>query len=253
MRGRGPGRRAEVEGVHGLDQAGERRDREGVVRRRTAVVAEQDLAGVEVVEQRVGLQPLGGVPQRAEDLEEVVEQQISQAQPQGGAGAIEGALRLATRGGHEVAGVEIAPHNPTGRVLTRAEMSLIAELCERHDAWVITDEPYEHIRYAGDHHVMATFPNMRERTITISSLSKTFSITGWRLGYAVAPAAQTAAIRKVHDFLTVGAPAPLQDAVAAANRSTISKRRSSTGSRSAARSLRRSSILRRERSTCRLH
>ena len=104
------------------------------------------------------------------------------------------------------------PHNPTGRVFTRAEMSLIAELCERHDAWVITDEPYEHIRYAGDHHVMATFPGMRERTITISSLSKTFSITGWRLGYAVAPAAQTAAIRKVHDFLTVGAPAPLQAA-----------------------------------------
>jgi aspartate/methionine/tyrosine aminotransferase len=104
------------------------------------------------------------------------------------------------------------PHNPTGRVLTRAEMALIAELCERHDAWVITDEPYEHIRYAGDHHVMATFPKMRERTITISSLSKTFSITGWRLGYAIAPAAQTAAIRKVHDFLTVGAPAPLQAA-----------------------------------------
>jgi aspartate/methionine/tyrosine aminotransferase len=104
------------------------------------------------------------------------------------------------------------PHNPTGRVLTRKEMSLIAELCDRHDAWVITDEPYEHIRYAGDHHVMATFPKMRERTITISSLSKTFTCTGWRLGYAVAPAKQTGAIRKVHDFLTVGAPAPLQAA-----------------------------------------
>ena len=102
------------------------------------------------------------------------------------------------------------PHNPTGRVFTRDEMTLIAELCQRHDAWVITDEPYEHIRYAGDHHVMATFPGMRERTITISSLSKTFSCTGWRLGYAVAPPEQTAAIRKVHDFLTVGAPAPLQ-------------------------------------------
>jgi aspartate/methionine/tyrosine aminotransferase len=104
------------------------------------------------------------------------------------------------------------PHNPTGRVLTRAEMTLIAELCHRHDVWVITDEPYEHIRYAGDHHVMATFPGMRERTITISSLSKTFSCTGWRLGYAIAPAKQTDAIRKVHDFLTVGAPAPLQAA-----------------------------------------
>jgi aminotransferase len=102
------------------------------------------------------------------------------------------------------------PHNPTGRVFTRAEMQLIADLCDKHDAWVITDEPYEHIRYAGDHHVMATFPGMRERTITISSLSKTFSCTGWRLGYAIAPAEQTAAIRKVHDFLTVGAPAPLQ-------------------------------------------
>ena len=102
------------------------------------------------------------------------------------------------------------PHNPTGRVFTRAEMQLIADLCDRHDAWVITDEPYEHIRYAGDHHVMATLPGMRERTITISSLSKTFSCTGWRLGYAIAPPEQTAAIRKVHDFLTVGAPAPLQ-------------------------------------------
>jgi aspartate/methionine/tyrosine aminotransferase len=104
------------------------------------------------------------------------------------------------------------PHNPTGRVLTAEEMNLIAELCERHDAWVITDEIYEHIRYAGDHCVMATFPRMRERTITISGLSKTFSCTGWRLGYAIAPAEQTAAIRKVHDFLTVGAPAPLQAA-----------------------------------------
>jgi aspartate/methionine/tyrosine aminotransferase len=104
------------------------------------------------------------------------------------------------------------PHNPTGRVLTLEEMRLIAELCERYDAWVITDEIYEHIRYAGDHNVMATFPRMRERTITISGLSKTFSCTGWRLGYAIAPAEQTAAIRKVHDFLTVGAPAPLQAA-----------------------------------------
>ncbi|MDB4905857.1 MAG: aminotransferase class [Gemmatimonadetes bacterium] len=104
------------------------------------------------------------------------------------------------------------PHNPTGRVLTRAEMTLIADLCKQHDVWVITDEIYEHIRYAGEHHVMATWPGMRERTITISGLSKTFSCTGWRLGYAVAPPEQTNAIRKVHDFLTVGAPAPLQAA-----------------------------------------
>jgi aminotransferase len=102
------------------------------------------------------------------------------------------------------------PHNPTGRVLTREEMGLIAELCQRYGAWAITDEPYEHIRFNGDHVVMATLPGMRERTITISSLSKTFSCTGWRIGYAIAPAPQTSAIRKVHDFLTVGAPAPLQ-------------------------------------------
>ena len=106
------------------------------------------------------------------------------------------------------------PHNPTGRVLTRAEVSLIAELCIEYDAWAITDEIYEHIRYAGDHHVIATWPGMRERTITVSGLSKTFSCTGWRLGYAVAPPAQTVPIRKVHDFLTVGAPAPLQAAAA---------------------------------------
>jgi aspartate/methionine/tyrosine aminotransferase len=104
------------------------------------------------------------------------------------------------------------PHNPTGRVFTRAEIGAIAELCVKHDVWAFTDEIYEHIRYAGDHHAIATWPGMRERTVTISGLSKTFSCTGWRLGYAIAPAAQTAAIRKVHDFLTVGAPAPLQAA-----------------------------------------
>lgn len=104
------------------------------------------------------------------------------------------------------------PHNPTGRVFTRAEMTMIAELCIKHDVWVITDEIYEHIRYAGEHHVMAMWPEMRKRTITISGLSKTFSCTGWRLGYTVAPEEQTSAIRKVHDFLTVGAPAPLQAA-----------------------------------------
>jgi aspartate/methionine/tyrosine aminotransferase len=106
------------------------------------------------------------------------------------------------------------PHNPTGRVLTRDEMTLIAELCVEHDVWAITDEVYEHIRYAGNHHPMATWPGMRERTITVSSLSKTFSCTGWRIGYVIAPPKQTEAIRKVHDFLTVGAPAPLQTAAA---------------------------------------
>src|SRR5919206_1236947 len=104
------------------------------------------------------------------------------------------------------------PHNPTGRVFTREEVSLIAELCQKYDAIAITDEIYEHIRYAGGHHVLATWPGMRERTVTISGLSKTFSCTGWRLGYAIAPERETGAIRKVHDFLTVGAPAPLQAA-----------------------------------------
>jgi aminotransferase len=106
------------------------------------------------------------------------------------------------------------PHNPTGRVLTRVEMDAIAELCLKHDVWAITDSPYEHMVYAGHHHEIATWPGMRERTVTISSLSKTFSCTGWRIGYAIAPEAQTNAIRKVHDFLTVGAPAPLQAAAA---------------------------------------
>jgi aminotransferase len=106
------------------------------------------------------------------------------------------------------------PHNPTGRVLTREEIGVIAELCVEHDVWAITDEIYEHIRYAGGHHVLATWPGMRERTVTISGLSKTYSCTGWRLGYAIAPERESVAIRKVHDFLTVGAPAPLQAAAA---------------------------------------
>ncbi len=104
------------------------------------------------------------------------------------------------------------PHNPTGRVFTRDEISLIAELCQKHDVIAITDEIYEHIIYAGSHHVLATWPGMRERTVTISGLSKTFSCTGWRLGYAIAAVELSSPIRKVHDFLTVGAPAPLQAA-----------------------------------------
>jgi aminotransferase len=104
------------------------------------------------------------------------------------------------------------PHNPTGHVFTREEISLIAELCQKYDVIAITDEIYEHIRYAGGHHVLATWPGMRERTVTISGLSKTFSCTGWRLGYAIASPEMSSPIRKVHDFLTVGAPAPLQAA-----------------------------------------
>ncbi|MEP6687455.1 MAG: aminotransferase class I/II-fold pyridoxal phosphate-dependent enzyme [Gemmatimonadales bacterium] len=108
------------------------------------------------------------------------------------------------------------PSNPSGRVLTRAELEAIAALCIRYDALAVTDEIYEHIRFDGPHVPMATLPGMRERTVTISGASKTFSVTGWRIGWIVAPAGLTDAIRKVHDFLTVGAPAPLQEGVAAA-------------------------------------
>ena len=108
------------------------------------------------------------------------------------------------------------PSNPSGRVLSRAELGAIAELCQRHDALAVTDEIYEHIRFEGEHVPVATLPGMRERTVTISGASKTFSVTGWRIGWIIAPAALTDAIRKVHDFLTVGAPAPLQEGVAAA-------------------------------------
>jgi len=103
------------------------------------------------------------------------------------------------------------PHNPSGHVFTRAELEQIAAVCQEVDCLAITDEIYEHITYDGRPHVsLASLPGMRERTITISGLSKTYSVTGWRLAYAVAPPALTAAIRKMHDFLTVGAPHPLQ-------------------------------------------
>jgi aminotransferase len=108
------------------------------------------------------------------------------------------------------------PSNPTGRVLGRRELEGIAALCLRHGAYAVTDEIYEHIVYEGAHLPIATLPGMRERTVTISGLSKTFAITGWRIGTVVAPPPLTAAIRKVHDFLTVGAPAPLQEAAAVA-------------------------------------
>ncbi|MEZ4414442.1 MAG: aminotransferase class I/II-fold pyridoxal phosphate-dependent enzyme [Gemmatimonadota bacterium] len=106
------------------------------------------------------------------------------------------------------------PNNPTGRVFTRAELEGVAELCQRWDALAITDEIYEYILYEGEHIPMATLPGMRERTITISGLSKTFAVTGWRIGSIVSPPAISPAVRKVHDFLTVGAPAPLQEACA---------------------------------------
>src|SRR6266511_3296865 len=106
------------------------------------------------------------------------------------------------------------PNNPTGRVLSRRELEAIAELCRRHHAYAVTDEIYEHIYYEGEHIPIATLPGMAEWTITISGASKTFSVTGWRIGTIVAPPDTTDAIRKVHDFLTVGARAPLQEAVA---------------------------------------
>ncbi len=108
------------------------------------------------------------------------------------------------------------PNNPTGRVFTRAELETIAGLCREHDVIAVTDEIYEHIRYEGEHIPIATLEGMAERTVTISGASKTFSVTGWRVGWIVAAPPLTAAIRKVHDFVTVGAPAPLQEGIAVA-------------------------------------
>lgn len=115
---------------------------------------------------------------------------------------------------HPKALVLCNPSNPCGRVFTREELEVIASLAERYDAYVITDEVYEHIVYAPRRHIyFATLPGMWQRTISCSSLSKTYSITGWRLGYTIAPAEISERIKKVHDFLTVGAAAPLQEAV----------------------------------------
>ena len=109
------------------------------------------------------------------------------------------------------------PNNPTGKVFTRAELELIRDLCLEFDVLAITDEIYEHILYDGTEHIsMASLEGMRDRTVTINGMSKTYSVTGWRVGWAVAPEKLTNAIRKVHDFLTVGAPAPLQEAGASA-------------------------------------
>lgn len=106
------------------------------------------------------------------------------------------------------------PSNPCGKVFTKEELLFIADLARKYDTYVITDEVYEHIVYAPHKHIyFASLPGMWERTISCSSLSKTYSITGWRLGYTIAPEAITERIKKVHDFLTVGAAAPLQEAV----------------------------------------
>ncbi|HWL37445.1 MAG TPA: aminotransferase class I/II-fold pyridoxal phosphate-dependent enzyme [Frankiaceae bacterium] len=110
------------------------------------------------------------------------------------------------------------PHNPTGKVFSRAELDVISALCNEFDVLVFTDEIYEHIHYlgAGGHVPPATVPGLEDRTVTINALSKTYAVTGWRVGWTIAPPAYTSAIRKVHDFLTVGAAAPLQEAGVAA-------------------------------------
>jgi aminotransferase len=111
------------------------------------------------------------------------------------------------------------PHNPTGKVFTYEELRLVAELCQKYNAIAITDEIYEHILYDDAVHVpMSTVDGMQDRTITINALSKTYSVTGWRVGWAIAESRIVDGIRKVHDFLTVGAAAPLQEAGAAALR-----------------------------------
>ena len=115
---------------------------------------------------------------------------------------------------HPKALVLCNPSNPCGKVFTREELEIIASLARKYDAYVITDEVYEHIVYAPHRHTyFATLPGMWERTLSCSSLSKTYSITGWRLGYIIAPGEIIERAKKVHDFLTVGAAAPLQEAV----------------------------------------
>lgn len=122
-------------------------------------------------------------------------------------------LRAAFRSGLK-AFILCNPGNPSGRVFTREELTCLGALAQEHDAFLITDEVYEHIVFPPHRHTyLASLPGLRERTLSCSSLSKTFSITGWRIGYVHAPAALIAQARKVHDFLTIGAAAPLQHAV----------------------------------------
>jgi L-glutamine---4-(methylsulfanyl)-2-oxobutanoate aminotransferase len=109
------------------------------------------------------------------------------------------------------------PNNPTGKVFSKKELSFVSDLCIDHNVLAVTDEIYEHILYDNREHVsIGSLPGMEERTITIGSFSKTYSVTGWRVGYALASSALSSRIRKIHDFLTVGAPAPLQEACTAA-------------------------------------
>ena len=109
-----------------------------------------------------------------------------------------------------------SPHNPTGKVFTREELGLVAELCQEFDVVALTDDIYEHIVYEGEHVPLAGLPGMAERTVSIHSMSKTYSVTGWRIGWAIASPELSLGVRRVHDFLTVGAAAPLQAAAVTA-------------------------------------
>jgi aminotransferase len=110
-----------------------------------------------------------------------------------------------------------SPNNPTGKVFTRQELEVIAELCQRHDTLAVTDEIYEHIVFDGCRHVpISTLPGMWDRTVTISGVSKSYSVTGWRIGYTISAPEIAVGIRRAHDFITVGAPAPLQEAAVTA-------------------------------------
>ncbi|HEU0235339.1 MAG TPA: aminotransferase class I/II-fold pyridoxal phosphate-dependent enzyme [Candidatus Limnocylindrales bacterium] len=109
-----------------------------------------------------------------------------------------------------------SPHNPTGKVFSRAELETIAALCLEHDLIALTDDIYEHIVYRGEHIPLATLPGMADRTVSVNSMSKTYSVTGWRIGWVVAPPELSVGVRKIHDFLTVGAAAPLQEAAVVA-------------------------------------
>jgi aspartate/methionine/tyrosine aminotransferase len=109
-----------------------------------------------------------------------------------------------------------SPHNPTGKVFRRDELELIAGLCQEHDLLAFTDDIYEHIVYEGEHIPLATLPGMADRTVSIDSMSKTYSVTGWRVGWVVASPLLSVGIRRAHDFLTVGAAAPLQQAAVTA-------------------------------------
>lgn len=109
-----------------------------------------------------------------------------------------------------------SPHNPTGKVFTRTELELITGLCQEFDALAFTDDIYEHIVFEGEHVPLASLPGMAERTVSIHSMSKSYSVTGWRIGWAIAPPDLSVGIRRVHDFLTVGAAAPLQAAAVVA-------------------------------------